>query len=76
MVKETFSSYYFMVEIDGIQSCRFLECSGIEAERKVYEVEEGGLNTTTHKFLGTSRYPNLVLKKGISSNSVLVKMVS
>ena len=73
MDKERLSSYFFMVEIDGIQSARFLECDGLEMETTVYEIEEGGLNTTTHKFLGHSRYPNLVLKKGVSNNNMLEK---
>ncbi len=36
---ETLSSYYFMVEIDGIQTTRFLECEGLEMQATVYEIE-------------------------------------
>jgi phage tail-like protein len=60
---------YFAVEIDGIQQGKFFKCSGIEAETSVFEVEEGGLNTTTHKFLGRTRFPNIVLENGLSENS-------
>ena len=59
------SSYLFTVEIDGIETARFQKCDGLEAETYVYEIEEGGLNTTTHKFYGRTRYPNLILEKGI-----------
>jgi phage tail-like protein len=65
------SSYLFTVEIDGIQTARFQKCEGLEAETYVYEIEEGGLNTATHKFYGRTRYPNLVLEKGITENEAL-----
>ena len=55
------SAYLFFVEIDGIETARFQKCEGLEAETYVYEIEEGGLNTSTHKFYGRTRYPNLIL---------------
>ena len=73
MENERMSSYYFTVEIDGIRCGNFLECSGMEMQRTVFEVEEGGLNTTTHKFLGPSRTSNIILKKAISKNNVLLR---
>ncbi len=72
MENERFSSYYFTVEIDGIQTDRFFSCEGLEVETSVYEIENGGLNTTTHKFKGRTRSPNLILKKGINSNNELI----
>ncbi|MDR2719005.1 MAG: phage tail protein [Treponema sp.] len=73
MCNETLSSYFYMVEIDGIQTTRFLECYGLEMGFSVFEVEEGGLNTSTHKFKSHNRYPNLVLKKGVNNNNELLK---
>jgi phage tail-like protein len=73
MENEIFSSYYFTVEIDGIQADRFFSCEGLEVETSVYEIENGGLNTTTHKFHGRTRSPNLILKKGINNNNELFK---
>ncbi len=67
------SSYFFTVEIDGIETARFQKCEGLEAETYVYEIEEGGLNTSTHKFYGRTRYPNLILEKGITENEALFK---
>ena len=64
-------AYIFTVEIDGIETARFQKCSGLEAETYVFEVEEGGLNTTTHKFYGRTRYTNLILEKGITDNDDL-----
>jgi len=69
---EIFSSYYFTVEIDGIQTDRFFSCEGLEVETGVYEVEEGGINSSTHKRIGRTRYPNLILKKGINKNNELI----
>ena len=66
------SSYFFMVEIDGIQSNSFLECEGLEMEATVFEVEEGGFNTSTHKRIGHNRSPNLFLKKGINCDNALL----
>jgi phage tail-like protein len=67
------SSYLFLVEIDGVETARFQKCEGLEAETYVYEFEEGGLNTTTHKLYGRTRYPNLILEKGISDSEALYK---
>jgi phage tail-like protein len=68
-----YSSYLFLVEIDGIETARFQKCEGLEAETDIYEFEEGGFNTAAHKFYGRSRYPNLVLEKGISDSEALFK---
>jgi phage tail-like protein len=62
---------FFSVEIEGIQTAKFYKCEGLEAETYVYEVEEGGLNTSTHKFFGRTRFPNIVLEHGISDNAEL-----
>ncbi|MDR0312967.1 MAG: phage tail protein [Treponema sp.] len=69
--EEKFTAYLFTVEIDGIETARFQRCDGLEAEAYVYEIEEGGYNTSTHKFYGRTRYPNLILEKGISFNNAL-----
>jgi phage tail-like protein len=69
--KETFIPKYFGVEIDGIDCAKFMKCDGLESETYIYEVEEGGLNTTTHKFFGRTRYPNLILENGVTDNKDL-----
>ena len=65
------SAYLFAVEIDGIEAARFQKCEGLEAETSVYEIEEGGLVGATHKFPGRTRYPNLVLERGVTENDDL-----
>jgi len=71
--EQRLSSYLFSVEVDGIETARFQKCEGLEAETYVYEIEEGGYNTSTHKFYGRTRYPNIILEKGISENNALYK---
>ena len=73
MSNEVFSSYYFTVEIDGIQTDRFFSCEGLEIDTKVYEIEEGGYNTSTHKRIGSTRSQHLVLKKAINKNNELIR---
>ena len=68
---ESYIPFYFGVEIEGIQTSKFTKCEGLEAETYIYEVEEGGLNTNTHKFFGRTRFPNLILENGITDNNEL-----
>lgn len=70
---ESALSCYFSIEIDGIENGKFFRCEGLEAETYIYEVEEGGLNTGTHKFFGRTRYPNLVLDLGVGDGHELFK---
>ncbi|MDY6968006.1 MAG: phage tail protein [Spirochaetota bacterium] len=67
----SFLPNYFGVEIEGIQTAKFSKCEGLEAETYIYEVEEGGLNTNTHKFFGRTRFPNIILENGITDNNDL-----
>lgn len=57
----------FFVEIAGIETARFQKCEGLEAETESFEYEEGG--GEVHHFQGRTRYPNLVLEKGINDNN-------
>jgi phage tail-like protein len=68
---DVFLPVFFGIEIEGIQSAKFTKCEGLEAETYIYEVEEGGLNTNTHKFIGRTRFPNIILENGVSSNNDL-----
>jgi phage tail-like protein len=72
MNDEILSSYYFTVEIDGIQTDRFFECEGLEMAVTAYEVEEGGYNTSTYKHIGNNSSPKLILKKGINNSNELI----
>ena len=62
----------FRIELDGITEAEFLECSGLKNSTEVVEYYEGGENTYMHKFVGNTKYPNIVLKKGVTANSKLL----
>ena len=64
--REAFGAYYFAVEIKGIQDSFFRSCSGLKSESEIQEIAEGGVNTTTYKWIGRTKFPNLVLKQGFS----------
>ena len=72
LIDERMPPYRFSVEIDGIEIDRFFECEGLEMVATVFEVEEGGHNTSTHKRIGQNRSPRLILKKGVNNNNELI----
>lgn len=47
----------------------FSEVSGLNAEMETDEYREGGKNDGPHKFVKWGRYPNLVLKRGVTLNA-------
>ena len=59
-----FPSYNFAVEIEGLVSASFSEVSGLGLEIEVNEYREGGQNEFIHKRAGSTKYPNLILKRG------------
>jgi phage tail-like protein len=63
----------FLVEIDGLVVAGFKECSGLSAEVEIETYKEGGVDYTEHKLPKGTRYPNLVLKKGLSDSTGLLE---
>lgn len=49
----------------------FSEVSGLGAELEPEEYREGGFNTAPRKFFKRGKYPNLVLKRGVTFNTDL-----
>lgn len=78
------ASYYppvgftFKVEFTGVDGMssdaeqRFQEVSGLSFEIEVEEYREGGENRFSHKFPKRARYPNLVLKRGMLTDTALI----
>jgi len=65
-------AHYFEVEIEGIRSGRFMECSGLSISNEApYEIKEGGLNAFSHKFNSTSSAGDITLKAGFWNNPEL-----
>lgn len=64
---------HFVLDIDGIAIGAFREISGLQMEREVLEYPAGGNNDYVHKLPGRVKYPNLVLKRGITNQDELMK---
>lgn len=65
--RDVYAAYRFYVELDGIAEASFSECSGLQAETEVFEWEAGALNDHKIRLPGRTKYPNLVLKRGIAT---------
>lgn len=59
--------FNFFVEIEGILAGGFTECSGLQVETEVQDYAEGGLNDYVHRFRGRTRYPPLILRRGMTT---------
>ena len=61
----------FIFEVEGRQIGAFTEVSGLAVTIDVEDVAEGGQNAYTHKLLGRMKWPNLVLKRGVTDTNAL-----
>lgn len=64
--------YRFKVEVDGLQVGGFAEIQGLEMELETEEIKEGGLNNLVHNLPKKVKFKNLVFKRGVTTNSVLL----
>lgn len=69
---DPYAAFNFILEIEGITSAGFSECSGLQMETKVFEYKEGGNNQTTLKFPEHSVFGNITLKRGITASNDLI----
>jgi len=69
----------FLVDVPQIGGASkigvFSECTGLEMEYEVYEWTEGGNNDFVHKLRGRAKFPNLILKRGITHEDALLRWV-
>jgi phage tail-like protein len=63
----------FKVEVQGVSIGRFSECSGIQVEIETKDYMEGGSNDFVHKLPTRVKYPNIVLKRGVTHEDALLK---
>lgn len=70
-VNDVNGAFRFKVELDGLLVAGFSEVTGIKSETEVMEYAEGGLNTHVHVFPKQTKYPRIVLKRGITQSSEL-----
>lgn len=69
--------YYFRVEIptlapQGSADSNFQEVSGLTAEIEVEKYQEGGENGFQHNLPKSAKFPNLVLKRGLLTDSKMI----
>jgi phage tail-like protein len=66
--------FHFKVEFADLSGeYQFQSVSGLNVEFETEQVAEGGENRFKHKLPVSTRYPNLVLKRGIRVDSALTK---
>ncbi|HPF10741.1 MAG TPA: phage tail protein [Flavobacteriaceae bacterium] len=69
-------SFHFKVEFSGISSqesdVQFQSVSGLSVDIETEEFAEGGENRFKHKFPVRTKFPNLVLKRGMVTDSKLI----
>jgi phage tail-like protein len=61
----------FVFTVDGVDIGAFTEVSGLSVQIDTEDLAEGGQNQFTHKLPGRMKWPNLVLKRGITDTDHL-----
>lgn len=68
-------SFYYKVEFGASKNkndVRFQTVSGLSVEYDMEEYKEGGENRFSHKLPGRTKYADLVLKRGMLTDSTLI----
>jgi phage tail-like protein len=67
--RDPYKSFSFLVEIDGVASAGFTSVSGLAAQAEVIEYREGADPvSSSRKLPGRVRYPNVVLRRGLTTS--------
>jgi len=61
----------FVFTVDGMTIGTFTEVTGLSVQIEVEELAEGGQNQYTHRLPGRMKWPNLVLKRGVTDTDNL-----
>src|SRR2546423_5056881 len=71
---DPYRSFNFRVEIDGLTTASFRECTGLAGDGTVVEYREGtDFPRTVRKMVGLQIFPNITLKVGYTNNDELWK---
>ena len=68
---DPYSVLNFRLEIDGMKTAAFSECSGLSSEVDVIEYRSGGETGSPRKLPGLRKFANIVLKRGITKDHEL-----
>ncbi len=70
---ESFASFRFAVQIEGIDEAVFSECTLPSLEVELHEQKEGGYNSGVHQLPGRVKAGRITLKRGVTQSSKLMK---
>ncbi len=70
--REPVGELHFRVELPNAKLGYFRECGGLTVEVEVKEYMEGGQNGFVHKLPTRLKYPNVVLKRGVTDSNTLM----
>ena len=66
-------SFCFQIEVADLVVGGFSEVSGLQSEVETEDYQEGGVNDYSVKLLKPTKYPNFILKRGITDSDTLWK---
>ena len=68
---DPYSVLRFRLEIDGLTSAAFSECSGLSSSVEVIEYRTGGEPASPRKLPGVRKFTNITLRRGITQDREL-----
>jgi phage tail-like protein len=68
---DPYKSFNFILEIEGVSSAGFTECSGLSTETTIIEYREGSDKGGVRKLPGMHKVSDITLKRGLTSNREL-----
>jgi phage tail-like protein len=68
-----YRKFRFLIELEGLIVGGFSEVSGLQVENEVETIGEGNFNNYESKFPKNTKYPNIVLKRGIIDSTKIWK---
>lgn len=68
---DPFAAFNFLVEVDGVIAAGFSEVTGLDTETDAIEYRNGDETQTVRKLPGLRKFPNIVLKRGLTDNRLL-----
>jgi phage tail-like protein len=70
---DPYLGFHFKVEIQGLVVGGFSEATGLQVEVETEDYQEGGAVGFAHKLPKAMKYPNVVLKRGLTDADALWK---
>ena len=68
---DPYQTFNFLIEIDGVTTAGFSECSGLDTFTDLIEYRNGNEDITVRKLPGLRKYSNITLRRGFTDNKDL-----